>query len=146
MIGMGGALRSPMVSSATRGECVRGALYLGCMPVAALSESPLPKDVVVSVFAASAGVAGLVLVFLGILIATIGGYPGGTSDTALQPYRRAAWASVGVFGASLATVALSLAWLAATHAYWLYVLVLASFTALVLMLLVLAAVVTKATV
>jgi hypothetical protein len=110
-----------------------------------MGESPVPKDVVLSVFGASAGIAGLVLVFLGILITTIGTYPGGTSDLALQPYRRAAWASIGVFGASLAAVALSLAWLAVSHVHWLYILVLVSFAALLLILLVLAAAVTKAT-
>ena len=104
------------------------------------------KDVMLAVFAASSGVGGLVLVFLGILITTIGGYPGGTSDAALRPFRRGAWAAVGVFGASLVTVALTLLWLAATDARWLYALSLTVFGLLLVALFGLAAAVTKAVV
>jgi hypothetical protein len=104
------------------------------------------KDVMLAVFAASSGVGGLVLVFLGILITTIGGYPGATSEAALRPFRRGAWAAVGVFGASLVTVAITLLWLAVTDARWLYGLSLTAFGLLLLALFGLAAAVTKAVV
>ena len=104
------------------------------------------KDVMLAVFAASSGIGGLVLVFLGVLITTIGGYPGGTSDAALRPFRRGAWAAVGVFGASLVTVSSTLLWLAVTDARWLYALSLTVFGLLLVALLGLAAAVTKAVV
>jgi hypothetical protein len=110
------------------------------------ASGPQPKDVMISVFGASAGVAGLVLVFVGLLITTIGTYPGGTSKAALRPYRVGAWAATGVFGASLATVALSLAWLALNDSHWLYVSALVAFGGLLLVLLILAIAVTRATV
>ena len=108
--------------------------------------SPAQKDVVTTVLGASAGVGGLVLVFLGILITTVGTYPGGTSDAVLRPYRLGAWASVGVFALSLAAVAVSLVWLAADQQHWLYVLVLVLFSCLLVAVFGLAAAVTKATV
>jgi hypothetical protein len=111
-----------------------------------IAVGPHPEDVVISVFGASAGVAGLVLVFVGLLITTIGTYPGGTSKAALRPYRVGAWAATGVFGASLASVALSLAWLALSDSHWLYVITLVVFAALLLVLFVLAVAVTRATV
>ncbi|HET8873680.1 MAG TPA: hypothetical protein VFM83_08340 [Gaiellaceae bacterium] len=104
------------------------------------------KDIMLAVFAASSGVGGLVLVFLGILITTVGSYPGATSEAALRPFRRGAWAAVGVFGASLVTVAISLLWLAVTDARWLYALSLTVFGLLLVALFGLAAAVTKAVV
>jgi hypothetical protein len=98
----------------------------------------------ISVFGASAGVAGLVLVFVGLLITTIGTYPGGTSKATLHPYRVGAWAATGVFGASLATVALSLSWLALSDSHWLYVTTLAVFGGLLVVLFTLALAVTRA--
>lgn len=100
----------------------------------------------ISVFGASAGVAGLVLVFVGLLISTIGTYPGGTAKATLRPYRVGAWAATGVFGASLASVALSLTWLALSDSHWLYVSTLVFFGGLLLVLLILAVAVTRATV
>jgi hypothetical protein len=89
---------------------------------------------------------GLVLVFLGILITTVGTFPGGTSDVVLRPYRLGAWASVGVFALSLLTVALSFLWLAVDQPHSLYVLTLVAFACLLAAVLGLAAGVTKATV
>ncbi len=112
----------------------------------ALATNPHPEDVVVAILGASAGAGGLVLVFVGILVATIAGYPGGTSRATLRPYRAGAWAAVGVFGVSLATVALSVVWLAVSDARSLYVLTVAMFFVLLVILMVLAAAVVKATV
>jgi len=108
--------------------------------------APARTEVVIAVFGASAGVGGLVLVFLGILITTVGTYPGGTSDAVLEPYRLGAWASVGVFALSLLTVAVSLVWLAVDQSHWLYVLTLVVFSCLLAAVLGLAAAVTKAAV
>src|SRR5438045_8056642 len=108
--------------------------------------SPAQKDVVTTVLGASAGVGGLVLVFLGILITTVGTFAGDTPDAVLRPYRLGAWASVGVFALSLAVVAVSLAWLAVDQQHWLYVLALVLFSSLLATVLALAAAVTKATV
>jgi hypothetical protein len=104
------------------------------------------RDVVTTVLGASAGVGGLVLVFLGILIAAVATYPGDTSSETLRPYRLGAWASVGVFALSLVAVALSLAWLAIDQPHWLYVLAVVAFSCLLVAVLALAAWVTKETV
>jgi hypothetical protein len=111
-----------------------------------LAGGPHPEDVMIAVFGASAGVAGLVLVFVGLLITTIGTYPGGTSKAALRPYRAGAWGATGVFGASLASVALSLTWLALSDSHWLYASTLVVFAGLLLVLFILAVAVTRATV
>jgi hypothetical protein len=124
---------------------IRRSQYVGLM-LALVSSEPRTSEVMLSVFGASAGVAGLVLVFVGLLITRIGTYPGGTSKVALRPYRLAAWGATGVFGVSLATVALSLMWLAVSDAHWLYVSTLVLFGALLGALFALAAAVTKATV
>jgi hypothetical protein len=107
---------------------------------------PAKNDVVTAVLGASAGVGGLVLVFLGILIAAVGTYPGDTSSETLRPYRAGAWASVGVFALSLVAVSFSLAWLAVDQPHWLYVLALVAFSCLLAAVLALAAWVTKETV
>ena len=107
---------------------------------------PAQKDVVTAVLGASAGVGGLVLVFLGILITTAGSFAGDTPDAVLRPYRLGAWAAVGVFGLSILTVAVSLVWLAVDQPHWLYVLTLVGFSCLLAAVLALATAVTKATV
>ena len=108
--------------------------------------SPDPKEVVLAILGASAGVAGLVLVFVGILITAIAGYPGETSPRTLRPFRLGAWAAVGVFGLSLLTTALSLGWLVVADAHSLYVATICLFVGLLVALLALAAAVVKATV
>jgi hypothetical protein len=114
--------------------------------LAALATEPEPKDVVVAILGASAGAAGLVLVFVGILVTAIGGYPGGTSQATLRPLRVGAWSGLGVFTLSLLTAALSLLWLAANDARSLYVVVISLFMVLLVALLLLAVGVVKATV
>jgi len=108
--------------------------------------SPAQKDVVTTVLGASAGVGGLVLVFLGILITTVGTFAGDTPDAVLKPYRLGAWASVAVFALSLLAVAVSLIWLAVDQTHWIYLLALVLFSCLLAAVLTLAAAVTKATV
>jgi hypothetical protein len=108
--------------------------------------SPAQQDIVTTVLGASAGVGGLVLVFLGILITSAGTFAGDTPDAVLKPYRLGAWASVGVFALSLLAVAVSLIWLAVDQTHWLYVLALVLFSCLLAGVLTLATAVTKATV
>jgi hypothetical protein len=107
---------------------------------------PAQKDVVTTVLGASAGVGGLVLVFLGILISAAGAFAGDTPDAVLKPYRLGAWASVGVFALSLLAVAVCLVWLTVDQPHWLYVLAVVLFGCLLAAVLALAAAVTKATV
>ena len=70
-----------------------------------------PKDVVVAILGAAAALAGFVLVFLGIIIASYQSYPGGVPDPVVRPYRISGAALLGTFGLSLVTVAVSLLWL-----------------------------------
>jgi hypothetical protein len=70
-----------------------------------------PKDVVIAILGASAALAGFVLVFLGIIIASYQSYPGGVPERVVRPYRVAGAALLAAFGWGLATVAVSLLWL-----------------------------------
>ena len=70
-----------------------------------------PKDVVLAVLGAAAALAGFVLVFLGIIIASYQSYPGGVPEKVVRPYRISGAALLGTFGLSLITVAVSLLWL-----------------------------------
>jgi hypothetical protein len=100
----------------------------------------------IAIFGASAGVAGLVLVFIGMLVTTIASYPGGTSPATLRPFRVGAWAGIGVFCLSLLTAVLSLFWLAFFDAQPLYVGAISAFLGLLVVLPGFAAGVVKATV
>jgi hypothetical protein len=81
----------------------------GLLVVAA--DTPVRKDVVIAACGASAALAGLILVFLGVVIAGYQGYPGDTASRLLTPYRLATGAILAVFALSLASAGLSLAWL-----------------------------------
>ncbi len=70
-----------------------------------------PKDVVVAILGASGALAGFVLVFLGVIIASYQSYPGGVPEPVVQPYRTSGAALLGAFGLGLVTVAVSLLWL-----------------------------------
>jgi hypothetical protein len=95
--------------------------------------APIPKDVVLAIFGAAAGVAGLVLVFLGVVLSTAGSYPGDTPEAVRRPFRRAAWATTFVFALSLATVGLSLGWLAAGPVVELYYATISLFSLLLVL-------------
>jgi hypothetical protein len=69
------------------------------------------KDVVVGALGAAAALAGLVLVFLGIIIAAYQSYSGGTSEDIVRPYRITGIALFAAFSLSLVSVAISLMWL-----------------------------------
>ncbi|TMC47405.1 MAG: hypothetical protein E6J20_19725 [Chloroflexi bacterium] len=71
-----------------------------------------PKDVVLGVLGAAAALGGLVLVFLGIIIAAYQSYPGGVPVPVVTPYRIGGGALFGAFALSLLTVAVCVLWLA----------------------------------
>jgi uncharacterized membrane protein len=70
------------------------------------------KDVVLAILGASAALAGFVLVFLGIIVASYQSYSGGVPQQVVGPYRTAGASLFGTFGLSLVTVTVCLAWLA----------------------------------
>jgi hypothetical protein len=78
------------------------------------------KDVVLGALGAAAALAGLVLVFMGIVIAAYQSYAGNAPAAVVRPYRIAGIALFGTFGLSLVTVALCMAWLALGGPHWLY--------------------------
>jgi hypothetical protein len=70
-----------------------------------------PKDVVIAILGSAAALAGFVLVFLGIVIASYQSYPGQVPVPVVRPYRIAGTALLAAFGLGLVTVATSLLWL-----------------------------------
>jgi hypothetical protein len=71
-----------------------------------------PKDVVLAILGASAALAGFVLVFLGVMIASYQSYGGNVPAQVVRPYRTTSALLFGIFGYSLVTVAVCLVWLA----------------------------------
>jgi len=71
------------------------------------------KDVVVAVLAASAGLGGFVLVFLGIVIGSYESYSGDVPASVVRPYRTAGVLLLAAFALSLVTAGICLFWLAA---------------------------------
>jgi hypothetical protein len=69
------------------------------------------RDVVTAVFGAATGLAGLLLVFLGIAVSAFQSYSAGVPAAAVAPYRRAARGILAAFLLGLCTAALGLAWL-----------------------------------
>ena len=86
-------------------------------------------DVVTAELGASAAFAGLVLVFLGVLVTSYQTSLGQTSIATLERFRRAAWLALGVFLVALASVAAGAAWLATDGGTALYDATLALFFA-----------------
>lgn len=66
---------------------------------------------VVAILGSSAALAGFVLVFLGIIIASYQSYAGSVPDQVVRPYRVTGSVLLGAFALCLITVALSLGWL-----------------------------------
>ena len=69
------------------------------------------KDVVIAILGSAAALAGFVLVFLGIIIASYQSYSGGVPEDVVRPYRIAGTALLLAFALGLVTVAVSLLWL-----------------------------------
>lgn len=76
------------------------------------TDTPGRNETVIAAGGAAAALAGLILVFLGVVIAGYQAYPGDMPKRLLKPYRKATGAILAVFAMSLADAALSLAWLA----------------------------------
>jgi hypothetical protein len=68
-------------------------------------------DVVPAIFAAAAGLAGLLLVFFGTAIATFQSFAGDAPAAATRRFRRAAAGILGAFLLALVDVAVAFAWL-----------------------------------
>lgn len=69
------------------------------------------KDVVLALLGVSAGLVGLVLVFLGFLIAAFQSFDATTPKTVLDRYRRAGVAVLVAFGIGVLCVVAATAWL-----------------------------------
>lgn len=69
------------------------------------------EDIILATMGAAAGLAGLVLVFLGIVISTIQSYPGATGRRVKRKYVVLGWGTFALFALSLATVLFALLWL-----------------------------------
>lgn len=70
------------------------------------------KDVVIAVLGASAALAGLILVFLGLVISGYQSYPADTPKTVKASAREAAWPVLKVFALGIFTTAVAGIWLA----------------------------------
>ena len=70
-----------------------------------------PRDVVIAILGASAALAGFVLVFLGVIIASYQSYTGGVPEQVVKPYRTLGGILVGTFGLCLVAVLVCLVWL-----------------------------------
>ena len=69
------------------------------------------KDVVLAILGASAALAGFVLVFLGVIIASYQSYSGGVPAQVVAPYRTLGGILLGAFGLCLLVVFVCLMWL-----------------------------------
>jgi hypothetical protein len=99
------------------------------------------NEAVTTVAGASAALGGLVLVFLGVVIAGYAAYDSDTAASVLSPFRWAAAGILATFALSLLSAGLAVAWLATqTGAGALYESMLWSFVALLVALLVMAVV------
>jgi hypothetical protein len=73
------------------------------------------RDAALGMLGASAGIAGLTLVFLGVVISTYQSYGAASSPRVLGRYRRSALFVLVSFSLSLLTVVLSITWLVWSH-------------------------------
>jgi uncharacterized membrane protein len=69
------------------------------------------QEVVVPILGASAGLGGLMLVFLGLLINVNQGLPRDSPKAVRDRVKTAAWRVFGVFAASVLSVGMALSWL-----------------------------------
>ncbi len=79
------------------------------------------KEVVLAYLGASAGLAGLVLVFLGLVVAAYGGLAGDTPRAVRQPLRRTGRVVLAPFLAGILCMLGAGAWLLWPDPQWLYV-------------------------
>ena len=88
----------------------------------AAAAAPTAKEVVLAVVGASAALAGLILVFLGVLVTSYQGLIGrlGITDVTLRRFKSAAWVSLAVFGVTLLDLFLGVLWLDQDGGHTLY--------------------------
>ena len=79
------------------------------------------KEVVITILGAATGLAGLVLVFLGILVSAFESYDREGKAAARPKFEPTAWVSVAAFALGLVAVLLALIWLVRPKASALYV-------------------------
>ncbi len=88
---------------------------------------PSHSDVVIAEVGAAAALAGLVLVFLGVLVTSFQTLLGRVSDDVLSRFRRASWFAVAAFFLATASLLVSTSWLAAGGGHSFYVATLVLF-------------------
>lgn len=79
--------------------------------VLAASNVPVPKDVVIATTGASAALGGLVLVFVGLLVTSVGALGMDSVATVRTKRRKPVWLAVAVFCVCVTSVALGFWWL-----------------------------------
>jgi hypothetical protein len=84
------------------------------------ADSVAAKDLVTALAGSSAALAGLVLVFMGVVITTIQGFPGDTPSSVMSGYRRSLYATLATFFMSIAGLCVDVAWLASRGSGALY--------------------------
>ena len=101
------------------------------------------QDVIITVLSAAAGLAGLVLVFLGIVVTTFQSYAPEDAATVRPGFRRDAKVTLASFAVGLLCVVLSTAWLLTTNNQGLYIAALLTFFGQLVLLVLAASFVTK---
>jgi hypothetical protein len=96
--------------------------------------SPAAKDVVTALVGASSAVAGLVLVFLGMVVTAIQGFPGDTPAAVTDGFRNALVATLLTFLLAVVGVVVDVVWLAVPGGSHLYHVALVLFGASVITL------------
>ena len=98
-----------------------------------------PKDVVGAILGAAAALAGFVLVFLGLIIASYQSYAGDVPELVVRPFRMAGGVLLAAFGLSLGVAVVALVWMVAGGPSGTYGLVVEAFLALLALVLAAAA-------
>lgn len=76
------------------------------------SDAVAAKDLVTALAGSSAALAGLVLVFMGVVITTIQSFPGDTPSSVTIGYRRSLYVTLATFFVSIAGLCVDVSWLA----------------------------------
>ena len=89
---------------------------------------PEPKDAIIGILGASVGLAGLILVFSGLLYTQSAAFPRDTTDdVVINRFKRAAQLAFLPFLLWLADAGASLAWLLCPTIHWVYTVTCAGF-------------------
>jgi hypothetical protein len=93
----------------------------------AVVQTSTSKDTVVAIVGASAALAGLVLVFMGILVTSFQSLLGNVRETTLDRFKTATWMSLAVFALALASMVLGVTWLVADGGHSFYLVIVVAF-------------------